>query len=158
MILIVMGVVGSGKTTIGQLLARELGFEFADADAFHSGENIDKISRGIALSDADRQPWLGALRQQILAWADARTNAVLACSSLKNSYREELKAAPCVRFVYLKGNADLIAGRLSARHGHFASESILASQLADLEEPANAVTVDISGSPQEIVTEIRRRL
>jgi gluconokinase len=153
-----MGVVGAGKTTIGRLLAEQLHYEFADADDFHPQENIEQISHGIALSDADRQPWLARLRARILAWQAGKTNAVLACSALKRVYREELKVAPNVRFVHLKGRPDLIAQRLSARRGHFAGTSILASQMADLEEPNDAVTVDIGPSPPEIVAEIREKL
>ncbi len=158
MILIVMGVVGAGKTTVGRLLAQELHYEFADADDFHPQANIEKISHGIALSDEDRKPWLERLREKILDWEASETDAVLACSALKCSYREELKAGPDVRFVYLKGDADLIAQRLSARHGHFAGASILASQMADLEEPGDAITVDIAPTPAEIVAEIRQKL
>jgi gluconokinase len=158
MILIVMGVVGAGKTTIGRLLAEQLDYEFADADDFHPQANIEKISRGIALSDEDREPWLARLRERILKWEANGTNAVLACSALKTSYRETLKAGPDVRFIFLKGSADLIAQRLSSRHGHFAGTSILASQMADLEEPDDAIAVDIAQSPPEIVAKIRQEL
>jgi gluconokinase len=158
MILIVMGVVGAGKTTIGRLLAEQLGWTFADADDFHSPENVEKIRRGIPLTDADRQPWLESLREAIAKWIGAGSNAVLACSALKRSYRELLAVGPDVRFVFLKGDASLIAARLHARHGHFADEKILASQLADLEEPEGAVVVDISQTPTEMVGEIRRKL
>lgn len=158
MILIVMGVVGSGKTTVGSLLAEQLHYEFADADDFHPQANIEKISHGIALSDEDREPWLQRLRERILTWEADGTNVVLACSALKSSYREILKAGPDVRFIFLKGSAELIAQRLSSRHGHFAGASILASQMADLEEPADAITVDIAQTPPEIVAEIRQKL
>jgi gluconokinase len=158
MIVIVMGVVGAGKTTVGRLLAEQLSYKFADADDFHPRENIEKIRQGIALSDADRKPWLSRLQEQILAWKTAGTNAVLACSALKSTYRDELNAGSGVKFVYLKGSADLIAQRLHARQGHFANASILASQMADLEEPTDAVTVDIAQAPPEIVTEIRQKL
>ena len=158
MIVIVMGVVGSGKTTVGHLLAEQLGWEFADADDFHSSANKEKIHKGIGLTDADREPWLESLRAAILRWIAERCNVVLACSALKRSYRSELEAGPEVRFVYLKGSAALIANRLHSRRGHFANEQILASQLSDLEEPENAVTVGIAGTPTEIVQEIRNRL
>jgi gluconokinase len=158
MVLIVMGVVGAGKTTVGRLLAQQLHYQFADADDFHPQANIEKISHGIALSDADREPWLERLRERILKWKADGSNAVLACSALKSSYREKLKTGPDVRFVFLKGSAELIAQRLGSRHGHFADTSILASQIADLEEPADAITVDIAQSPQEIVAEIRQEL
>jgi gluconokinase len=158
MIVIVMGVVGAGKTTIGRLLAEQLKWVFADADDFHSAANVDKIRRGIPLTDNDRQPWLESLREAIADWIAAGTNAVLACSALKRSYRQLLAVGPDVRFVFLKGDASLIAARLRARHGHFADEKILASQLADLEEPEGAVVVDISPTPPEIVAEVRRKL
>lgn len=158
MIVIVMGVVGSGKTTIGDLLAAELGWQFADADEFHPQSNVEKIRHGIPLSDADRQPWLERLRAEITQWIAADSSVVLACSALKRSYRQELAVGPQVHFVYLKGSASLVAQRLRSRHGHFADEKILASQFGDLEEPEKAVTVEISGTPQEIVSEIRQKL
>ena len=158
MIVIVMGIVGSGKTTVGHLLAEQLGWEFADADDFHSPANIEKIHKGIGLTDADRKPWFESLRAAIIQWIAQRRSVVLACSALKRSYRSELQAGPEVRFVYLKGSAALIASRLHARRGHFANEQILASQLSDLEEPENAVTVGITGTPQQMVQEIRNQL
>jgi len=158
MIVIVMGVVGAGKTTVGQLLAAELGWNFADADDFHPASNKEKIRNGIALNDADRDPWLQQLRTAIEHWIAAKQNVVLACSALKRSYRAKLQVAPEVRFVYLKGTAELIAARLSSRHGHFAGTSILASQFADLEEPQNAVAVEISDTPKHIVAKIKRAL
>lgn len=158
MVVIVMGVVGAGKTTVGRLLAEQLHYEFADADDFHPQANIEKISQGIALSDDDRKPWLERLRARILAWEANNTNAVLACSALKRAYREELEVGPDVHLVYLKGGANLIEQRLRARHGHFAGASILASQIADLEEPDDAVTVDIDQTPSEIVAQIRQKL
>jgi gluconokinase len=158
MIVIVMGVVGSGKTTIGKILAAQLGWEFADADDFHPQANIEKIRHGISLTDEDRKPWLKSLHSAIIQWITEHRNAVLACSALKISYRAELQVNNEVRFVYLKGSAALIAQRLHERHGHFANESILAGQFADLEEPKDALTVDISGTPDEIVAEIRNSL
>ncbi len=152
-----MGVVGSGKTTEGKLLAKKLGWQFADADDFHPPENIEKISHGIPLDDSDRAPWLAALRSAIQQWDREGKNMVLACSALKESYRDELGTGD-VRFVYLKGSYGLIRERLRSRHGHFASESILQSQLADLEEPRNAVTVEIDKTAEEIVAEIIQRL
>jgi gluconokinase len=158
MIAIVMGVVGSGKTTIGTLLATELGWQFADADDFHPHSNVEKIRHGLPLSDADRQPWLDHLRAEINRWIAADSHVVLACSALKRSYREELEVGPQVRFVYLKGSASLIAERLRSRSGHFADQKILASQFDDLEEPEKAVTVEITGTPEQIVAEIRQKL
>jgi gluconokinase len=158
MIVIVMGVTGAGKTTVGQLLAGQLGWEFADADDFHPAENVEKMRRGIALGDDDRRPWLESLHAAITGWIAAGKNVVLACSALKRVYRQQLEAGPLVRFVYLKGSSELIGMRLRARHGHFAGGQILAGQFADLEEPVGAVTVEISSTPQQIVAEIRERL
>jgi gluconokinase len=158
MIIAVMGVTGSGKTTIGNLLARRLGWEFADADDFHSPANKEKMHKGIPLSDADRLPWLAAIHEQIAKWLALKKNVVLACSALKQSYRQLLWNGPEVKFVYLKGSYELIAERLRARKGHFADEHILAGQFRDLEEPNDAVTVDIGASPEQIVDEICRRL
>jgi gluconokinase len=157
MVVIVMGVVGSGKTTVGKLLAQQLGWQFADADDFHPPANIEKIHQGVPLDDQDRSPWLSALHEAIEQWNGAQQNVVLACSALKQSYREELRVGP-VQFVYLKGSSDLILSRLRSRRGHFASESILASQFADLEEPDDAITVLVDQLPEEIVAEIRAQL
>jgi gluconokinase len=158
MIVIVMGVVGAGKTTVGRLLAEQLGWRFADADDFHPPSNVEKIRQGISLNDDDRKPWLDSLRTAITQWIAEHRNVVLACSALKRSYRRELAVGPEVRFVYLKGSAQLIADRLRARQGHFAGEQILASQFADLEEPEAALTVEIASPPQQIVAEIRKKL
>lgn len=152
-----MGVVGAGKTTVGLLLAQRLGWQFADADDFHSPENKNKISHGVALTDADRAPWLAALRRAIEQWNAEGQNVVLACSALKRAYRDQLQAGN-VKFVYLKGDYDLIAARLRSRHGHFANESILKSQLADLEEPANAIVVSVDQTPDAMVGEIIEQL
>lgn len=160
MVIIVMGVAGSGKTTVGSLLAGKLGWRFTDADDFHPPENKDKISRGISLTDADRAPWLAAMRSVIVQWNAAGENVVLACSALKRSYRDELRVG-VVRFVYLKGDAVLLQQRLGARHGHFADEKILASQLATVEEPAgdeSAIVVPINLSPEEIASAIIAKL
>ena len=166
MVLVVMGVAGSGKTTIGKLLAERRGWQFADADDFHPPENKDKISRGIALTDADRAPWLAAIRNAIMRWNAMGECVVLACSALKRSYRDELRVGP-VRFVYLKGEPALLLQRLRSRHGHFADEKILASQLASLEEPGqnetrdselSTITDTIDRSPEEIVAAIIAKL
>jgi gluconokinase len=157
-IVVVMGVTGSGKTTLGVLLAERLGWEFVDADSFHSPANVEKIRHGIALDDADRAPWLRALRDAMKGWAAEHKSVVLACSALKKSYRDELCITGETRFVYLKGSYDLIYQRLQHRHGHFASETILASQFAALEEPDDAITVDIDHPEDEIVGEIMRQL
>lgn len=158
MIIIIMGVVGSGKTMIGRLLAERLHCEFADGDNFHSPQSKDKIHRGIGLTDEDRWPWLDRLRDKIADWNRNKENAVLACSALKEIYRSKLEEGGPVSFVYLKGRSELIASRLHNRHGHFADAKILASQLADLEEPRGATVVDISGTPEHIVSEIQKKL
>jgi gluconokinase len=152
-VVIVMGVVGAGKTTIGSLLAHELGWRFADADNFHPAANVEKMRHGIALTDADRAPWLAALHDAILQWNAQRENVVLACSALKGAYRDELRAG-ALTFVYLKGSRELVLARLRARHGHFATESILNTQLEDLEEPDDAITVQIDQTPSAVVAEI----
>jgi gluconokinase len=158
MIVVLMGVTGSGKTTVGILLAKRLRWEFADADDFHSASNKEKMKHGIPLTDADRAPWLAALHRQIMRWIAEKRNAVLACSALKQNYREELWTGPEVKFVYLKGTYELIYQRLLARKGHFADQHILAAQFVDLEEPSDAITVDIGPPPEQIVDEICRRL
>jgi gluconokinase len=157
-IAIIMGTTGAGKTTIGTLLAAQLSWQFTDADSFHPAANIEKMSRGIPLNDADRAPWLAAMRKAILEWIAAGKNVVLACSALKRAYRDELRPSPEVRIIYLKGGYALFAERIHHRHGHFAGEGILAGQFADLEEPDDAITIDAAKSPDEIVAEIRRRL
>jgi gluconokinase len=158
MVVIVMGVTGAGKTTVGRLLAEESGWEFADADDFHPPENVEKMRQGIPLNDDDRRPWLEHLRNEIARWIATQRNVVLACSALKRSYRQELDVGPQVRFVYLKGSEDLIADRLRSRHGHFAGEQILAGQFSDLEEPENALTIEIASTPEQIAAQIREKL
>jgi gluconokinase len=158
LIVLVMGVTGSGKTTVGSLLAAQLGWEFADADQFHPAANVEKMSRGIALTDADREPWLAAMRVAIAKWLAEGKNVVLGCSALKQSYREKLGVGGDVRLVYLKGSYEQIAARLRERHGHFATEAILADQFAVLEEPRDSVVVDVGRTPEEMVAEIRRRM
>jgi gluconokinase len=158
MVIVVMGVTGSGKTTVGSLLAARLGWQFSDADEFHSAANKAKMHKGIPLTDADRAPWLTAMHQQIALWVAEKRDVVLACSALKQSYRQQLWTGPEVTFVYLRGSYDLIAQRLRARVGHFADEHILAGQFADLEEPSDAVVVEIAPPPYQIVDEICRRL
>ena len=153
-----MGVTGAGKTTIGTMLAAQLNWQFADADTFHPPANIQKMSRGVPLNDTDRAPWLAAMRKAILEWIAAGKSVVLACSALKRAYRDELRPSREVKIVYLKGDYALFAERIRQRHGHFAGEGILAGQFSDLEEPDDAITIDASKSPEEIVVEIHRRL
>jgi gluconokinase len=158
MVIILMGVSGSGKTTVGCILARALGYQFYDADDFHSRANIDKMSRGTALDDADRQPWLETLRDLVRRCLAAHTDAVLACSALKQAYRRYLWIDPHVRLVYLKADQDLISERLLQRRGHFMNPTLLESQVATLEEPKDALWIDAALSPREIVAVIRREL
>jgi gluconokinase len=155
MIFIVMGVSGSGKTTVGQRLAARLGCGFSDADDFHSAANKAKMAAGIPLSDDDRAPWLQALRAAIDGWERASTDHVLACSALKARYRDALGAAsPSRRFVYLKGSLELFKSRLENRSGHFFNPALLQSQFEALEEPADAIVVDAAQSVDAQVEQI----
>jgi gluconokinase len=158
MIVIVMGTTGSGKTTIGGLLAKRMGWEFVDADDFHPPSNVEKMKHGIPLTDADREPWLKALHDRIVEWTAEQRSVVLACSALKQGYRDALRASSDVRFVYLKGSYQLFSQRVLARRGHFAKQDLLASQFATLEEPTDAITVDAAPPPAQIVSEVRRKL
>ena len=155
MIIIVMGVSGSGKTTIGRLLANDLGWDFYDADDFHSAQNIAKMSRGLALSDGDRQPWLKSLRVLILDCLKSGKQAVIACSALKETYRIALRVNDNVQFVYLKGSFEQIKARLTDRQNHFMSGDLLADQFTTLEEPLDAVPIDISMQTDQITQAIR---
>jgi gluconokinase len=158
MILVVMGVAGVGKSTVGSLLASELGWQFADADAYHSPENIQKMASGRALTDADREPWLRVLRLAIETWIANGEDVVLACSALKESYRKILAVGSEVRFVYLTGPLPLIEERIRQRKGHYMRAELLENQLETLEEPTDVPTVDVSASPAEVVREIRHML
>jgi gluconokinase len=158
MIVIVMGVTGSGKTTVGEMLAQRLGSEFADADDFHSAANKDKMHRGIPLTDADRMPWLASIHDYLAKENGEGRSVVLGCSALKRSYREMLREKLSVRLVYLKGSYEVIDAHLRKRKGHFADDKILAAQFADLEEPTDAIVVDVRLKPEQIVEEIYKQL
>ncbi len=157
-VLVLMGVSGSGKTTVGAMLAGRLRWRFADADDFHSAENVAKMKAGVPLTDADRQPWLEAIAAQIDQWRRDGVNGVVTCSALKRSYRDVIVGTrPDVRLVHLKGERPLIADRLAARHAHFMPASLLASQFATLEEPhpdERAISIWVGKPPEALVEEI----
>jgi gluconokinase len=161
-VVILMGVAGSGKTTVGQRLASSLGWPFFDADNFHPAANVEKMSHGVPLTDEDRRPWLASLRELIasrLGRGEHGESAVLACSALKESYRETLSGGdPRARFVYLEAGPALLSSRLEHRPPHFFAAGLLDSQLATLEEPRDAIRVDASRTPEELVAEIRQKL
>lgn len=159
MIVVVMGVSGSGKSTIGKLLAASLKWEFSDADDFHSLANIKKMSQGIPLNDADRMPWLEKLQSAIAQWLLVDKNVVLACSALKLSYRQMLwQNAEQMRLVYIKGSFELLLKRLQQRQNHFMAIDLLKSQFDTLEEPKNALTLDANQPASVIVEQIRASL
>jgi gluconokinase len=152
---IIMGVSGCGKTNVGQSLAVQLGWDFYDADDFHPPENVAKMAQGIPLNDSDRAPWLAALHDLISSSLKKDRPGVLACSALKERYRQQLlKDNADVQLVYLKGSYDLIWSRMSARKDHYMKPQMLQSQFETLEEPQNALTIDISMPIEEIVKEI----
>ncbi|MEG3843606.1 gluconokinase [Microcoleus sp. herbarium14] len=159
MIAIVMGVSGSGKTTVGKLLAQSLNWDFSDADDFHPPANIEKMSLGIPLEDADRLPWLGQLQATIDWWLLENKNVVLACSALKASYREMLfRDKQRMKIVYLKGDFELLAARLKTRENHYMKADLLSSQFATLEEPENAIIIDASQQLELMVRQIKNDL
>lgn len=156
MVILVMGVAGSGKTTIGLKLAGELGWSFADADDFHPPANIAKMAAGEPLTDTDRAPWLAALRRHIEGCLSRGENAVVTCSALKESYRQVLVADTAqVKLVHLHGSPELLRSRLNQRQGHFMRPAMLDSQLAALETPTHALSIDVVETPEAIVKKIR---
>jgi gluconokinase len=162
MVIILIGVAGSGKTTVGRILAAQLGCEFHDADDLHSPENREKMSHDLALSDQDRLPWLLAVRNLVQRCLAENRDAVIACSALRRSYRDLLVVDKAkVKLVYLKGSPALIAQRLAQRSGHFFDPRLLQSQFDTLEEPqdpTDATVVDISETPEQVADAIRARL
>lgn len=154
-----MGVAGSGKTNVGRLLSQYLGWDFYDADNFHPPENIAKMANGIPLDDSDRAPWLATLHDLIASNLKQNQPCVLACSALKERYRQQLlDGNEGVQIVYLKGSYELIWSRISARKDHYMKPQMLQSQFDALEEPADAITIDISSSVDEIVLEILKHI
>src|SRR4051812_23549356 len=158
MFVVLMGVAGSGKTTVGHLLAERTGATFYDADDFHPRANVEKMQSGIPLTDEDRWPWLEALRSLIVSCLERGERAVLACSALKEEYREYLQVDGDVRVIYLKGDYSLIEKRLKNRQGHFMKQGLLESQFEALEEPRHALYVEVNAPPEKIVETIKDRL
>lgn len=158
-VIILMGVAGSGKTTIGKRLADTLKCQFIDADDFHPRVNIDKMSRGVPLTDADRQPWLESLQVNIQLWLMSGTRTVLACSALKEAYREQLLLDPGrMAIVYLKADQALLESRLTDRKYHFMKADMLKSQFETLEEPTEGLTIEASEAPEVITHKIVKEL
>ncbi len=161
MIVIIFGVSGAGKTTVGELLARELGWHFLEADDFHPEVNIEKMRSGHPLTDEDRAPWLERLRDQIKRSLTAGERTVLACSALKRKYRQRLRVDDEVKLVFLRGSYALISEQLGHRRGHFFDPALLQSQFDDLEEPKpdeSALTIELGRTPHELVKEIKEEL
>jgi gluconokinase len=159
-IVVLMGVTGTGKSTVGKLLASQFGWTFVEGDDFHPKTNVEKMRQGIPLNDEDRKPWLDAIRHRLEQASQRGENVVLACSALKHSYQHYLAGydPEAVRFVYLFGSPEMIQQRLANRTGHFMNPALLASQFGDLEPPEDAIRVDINQSPIAIVAEIRTKL
>jgi gluconokinase len=158
---IILGVSAAGKTTVGELLAQELGWAFYEADDFHSPANVKKMRRGVPLTDEDRWPWLESLRELVKRCLAKGENAILACSALKKAYRRHLRVNSEVNLVYLRGDFTLIANQLGHRHAHFMNPALLRSQFADLEEPQPAegvLTIQLGRAPHELVEEIKTKL
>ena len=154
MIIVVMGVAGAGKSSIGQLLASELRCEFLDGDGLHPPANIHKMTVGIPLTDADRSSWLAAIHARIVESFERGRNLVVACSALKRRYRETLANGVSITWVYLKGSEEVIRARLLERQHHFMKAEMLASQFADLEEPTDAIVIDVEMPPSVAAREV----
>jgi gluconokinase len=158
MIIVVMGVTASGKSTVGKRLALDLGWRFLEGDDFHSPQNLEKLRQGKPLSDEDRKPWLEAIREAIRASIERGENMVVACSALKETYRRMLEISEQINFVYLKATLSLIQERLKNRAGHFMNPNLMQSQFDTLEEPEEALQIDAGLTPTEIVQVIRNKL
>lgn len=158
MIVVVIGVTGSGKSTIGTMLARAMGCEFLEGDTLHSPANIDKMSRGVPLNDDDRGPWLSAIHGRIADANRRGVSLVVACSALKQRYRDVLERGVAISWVYLKGSRELLRSRLQQRSSHFMKAGMLDSQFEALEEPSNAIVIDVAASPDSIVERIMWQL
>ncbi|MDR6686997.1 gluconokinase/shikimate kinase [Arthrobacter sp. 1088] len=159
-VLVIMGVSGSGKSTVAGVLAGKLGWDLAEGDDLHPEANVAKMHSGQALSDEDRWPWLGIIAQWIREHTDAGTPAIITCSALKKKYRDVLRGEGVV-FVFLQGSKDKISDRLASRHGHFMPPSLLESQFEALEEPTedeNYISLCVSASPAEEADEVIERL
>ena len=153
-----MGVSGSGKTTLGKALAEKLGWDFFDADNFHPPENIAKMTAGIPLSDSDRAPWLAALHHQLLSTLSADRHPVLACSALKETYRAKLlEGMDGITVIYLKGSYDLILSRMSTREDHYMKPGMLQSQFGELEEPKDAIVLDVKVPLKDMIDAITKK-
>ena len=162
MVVVVMGVSGSGKTTVAAMLAGRLGWAFQEGDDLHPRENVEKMKAGTPLTDADREPWLRRIAQKIDDWQEHGSSGVVTCSALKRSYRDIIIGQrPNIRLVYLRGSLDLIRHRMAARHGHFMPTALLDSQFSTLEEPTsdeNPIVIDVGQEPLHLVQEIMQRL
>lgn len=161
MVVVIFGVAGVGKTTVGKLLAEDLGWKFYDADDFHPQANIEKMQSGQALTDEDRQPWLQRLRELIERLLSQNENAVLACSALKKKYRDQLRLASRVKFFFLRARRERVEQQLKNRRGHFFDPKLLDAQFADLEKPQStddAITIELRGEPRDVVNDIESSL
>ncbi len=162
MIIVMMGICGSGKTTLGRLLADRLEIPFVEGDDYHTPENVAKMAAGHALSDADRWPWLRRLGAAMAEWSARGQDTVVSCSALRRDYRDLLRAAaPDVRFIFLEGAVDLVRDRMAHRAGHFMPVALIDSQIAALEDPRGepgVISVNVAAAPDDLVAAIRKAL